>query len=220
MIFPVQINYEGVATTAPSFYMYKNSQKRLYQTNGIYFITTVTKNRYPYFLDWEKGDCLDQVVAEVIFNSIFIQQQKNGFNLYEYALLSDHMHLLVKPCLGNNISSIVRDLKRNISRNLNILFGFDYFWAGEDSNHHLPKNNQDSIYGQESFQGCLSMKQYIDTHKQSYYHARPQFKWQRGFHDEIIKSRHQFKGVISYIRGNYKKHNVKPCLNKSWAGDD
>ncbi len=87
--------------------LHRNSQKRFYGPNKIYFITTVTKDRYPYFLE--------DIFCELFFNIIFLNEKMKKFDLFAFVILYDHVHLLLKPYGNYNISKIMKSIKENFS---------------------------------------------------------------------------------------------------------
>lgn len=66
--------------------LHRNSQKRLYVPDGIYFITTNTYDRYPYF----KNDILCELFLETLDFTSLIKE----FNLHGFAINLEHMKLI------------------------------------------------------------------------------------------------------------------------------
>ena len=95
---------------------HRNSQKRIYFEDAVYFITSNTFNWYPYF-------------EEKIFCDLFVENLKlckklKGFVLYAWVLIWDHFHLLLQPSDEFDYSKIMQFLKRNMSRNINYIMGY------------------------------------------------------------------------------------------------
>jgi len=92
---------------------HKNSQRRFYGNDKIYFITANTIKRFPFF-------------KEDLFCDLFIKNLQLGKNLKEFKLCAftivpDHAHLLLKPGEKFNISKVMQFLKRHFSRDANFI---------------------------------------------------------------------------------------------------
>ena len=95
---------------------HRNSQKRIYVEDAIYFVTAVTKNRYPYFRE--------QIFADIFVKNLKICKKLKDFHLYAWFLGYDHFHALIQPGDEYSISDIVGGLKRNVSRDINKLLAY------------------------------------------------------------------------------------------------
>ena len=92
---------------------HRNSQKRYYEENSIYFIVTKTFQNFPYF-------------KEPIFCELFIEELKlckelKKFKLYGFCVIYDHLNLLIHPNNEFNISKVMKSLKENVSRDINYI---------------------------------------------------------------------------------------------------
>ena len=96
--------------------MHRNSQKRYYIPGAVYFITTVTHGRYPYFEV--------EVLRDVFIWEMFICRSIRPFTLYGYAILPDHAHLLIRPDGGHSYSKMMQFIKRHFTRNANYVLGY------------------------------------------------------------------------------------------------
>jgi putative transposase len=114
--------------------MHLNSQKRINLDNAVYFVTTKTRDNYPYFSD--------EVLAELCLAKIYLAQAWLKFDLYGFVILPDHLHLMIMPIINQNISQIMHHIKRNTSRSANILINQNMFnnkkHVGEDD-HPRPR---------------------------------------------------------------------------------
>jgi putative transposase len=82
---------------------------RLYITEGLYFITSITANRNPTFQDQE--------AVELLKNTLHNVKQLYPFAMQAYVFLPDHFHLLIKPNQSITISQIIHSFKRNFTFN-------------------------------------------------------------------------------------------------------
>ena len=105
--------------------LHRNSQKRIYREAFTYFIITKTHQNYPYF-------------KEEIFCDLFIEELKlckklKEFRLYGFSIIYDHFNLLIQPNNKYNISKILHYLKKNSSKNINKIMGFNASWHSTGS---------------------------------------------------------------------------------------
>ena len=92
---------------------HRDSQRRIYLSNRIYFITTNTRNRFPYFKE--------ALLGKLLADGITISEALKEFELMACAIMPDHIHLLVKPNASYNISQIMQFIKRHFTRDVNFV---------------------------------------------------------------------------------------------------
>jgi len=85
--------------------------KRFYLPGAIYFITSVTEGRIPLFVN-EKN-------LIILANIIVTEKERLGFLVSGYALLPDHIHLIIKPGESANISRIMATIKALCAKAIN-----------------------------------------------------------------------------------------------------
>ena len=75
---------------------------------GIWFVTTTVSSFRPVFSD--------PTLAQAALKEINRYAVKHGIDLYEYAVMPSHIHMLVATAEeGGTISSFMRDVKRSIA---------------------------------------------------------------------------------------------------------
>lgn len=84
--------------------------KRFIEPHGLYFITTTTHRRRPFFAKDKP--------KETALNYLSAIRVKLGFKLYGYVLLPDHLHLLLSPTDKNDVSYIMRQFKLGVSKKI------------------------------------------------------------------------------------------------------
>jgi REP element-mobilizing transposase RayT len=179
--------------------MHRNSQKRIIEEGAIYFVTTTTDQRYPFF----ENDLLCWLfIAELKFTRLL-----KRFDLYAFCILHDHVHMIIKPSSHiENISRIMQFLKRHFSRNANLIINPSR--EGDIGQCRLPRREHSRMKD-------ISQKMDEYVNKLSIIHNKlpieekmgpRSFKWQKSFHDHIIRSTKDFSNHIDYTRENYKKH--------------
>ncbi len=114
--------------------LHRNSQKRYYINGAIYFITTVTYDRYPYFQD--------EILCRFFIEDLYLCKDLKKFELYGYSIIPDHVHLLIQPGNDFTISEIMRSLKTNFSRNINKIMPYKFKWQ-QSFHDHIIRNGAD-----------------------------------------------------------------------------
>ena len=90
---------------------HRNSQKRIYIKGGIYFITTNTRERFPFF----ENDLL----CEVMVNQIEFCKRNYEIDMYAYKINPDHLHLLFSVGNQFTISDVMFSLKKQTAHGIN-----------------------------------------------------------------------------------------------------
>jgi len=169
--------------------IHRNSQKRIYVEEGIYFVTFNTKDKYPYFVE--------DIFCEVFVDNLRICIELKHFKLYAYCLLHDHAHLLLKPGRGYNVSKIIQGLKKNVSQDINKLIGI--YPEGANSNSRLRRVDITKYF------------QKINKKYKKHPDMFPQFAWQKSFHDHVIRDEQDFANHFRYTAYNHLKHGLGEC---------
>ena len=82
--------------------------RRYYIPNAIVFLTTVTRGRQPLFA------CQDNV--DIWWDNLRTTRTFCPFKLWAYAILPNHIHLLLQPAGGRNFSQIMNSTKSNFTK--------------------------------------------------------------------------------------------------------
>lgn len=172
--------------------LHKNSQKRDYQDNNIYFIVTKTFQNFPYF-------------KEPMFCELFIEELKlykglKKFKLYGFCVIYDHLNLIIHPSNEFNISKIIKSLKENASRDINYVIANNHN-AGDTSTYRLRMRELIKDYQVQFIRKYRKNKTKI-----------PSFNWQKSYYDHIIRNNKDFEYHYNYTVYNFQKHN----LPKNW----
>ena len=77
-------------------------------SNQPYFVTAATRNRQPIFRDLQ--------VAEMMLSELGRLRDEMGFALLAYALMPDHLHLLIVPSESAVLSRIMQSVKGRFAR--------------------------------------------------------------------------------------------------------
>jgi REP element-mobilizing transposase RayT len=174
--------------------IHKNSQKRIKFPNAIYFVTTCTHDRFPYFQN--------NIFCRLFIRELKMCKELKNFKLYGFCLLYDHIHLLIEPNEKYDISEIMRSLKTNFSRNINRLctnskFNYDSIAKsseGDVTSRHLLHN----VYKHFKFLSGIDIGKNVRHY--------PKFQWQKSFHDHYIRCERDFENHLKYTVYNCQKH--------------
>lgn len=77
-------------------------------SNQPYFVTAVTKDRQPIFRNRQAVDLMLKELAQL--------RNELGFSLLAYAVMPDHIHLLVAPSAAADLSRIMQSVKGRFAR--------------------------------------------------------------------------------------------------------
>ena len=176
--------------------MHRNSQKRIYFDEAIYFITFNTIDGYPYFKE--------NIFCEIFMKNLNVCKQLKQFELYAFNILHNHVHLLLKPGKKYNISKIIKSLKENVSCDINRVINVNDEGA-------TPASRLRIIYKKKHMNFEQYQRKYIHKYGHNQY-VMPQFKWQKSFHDHVIRNEKDFENHYNYTINNHLKHN----LSENW----
>lgn len=168
------------------FMSHRNSQKRFYHDDAIYFITANTHQKYPYFRE--------EIFCELWLEELRLCKQMKDFELYGFCLLHDHFHMLLKPGGKFDISKIMQSFKKNVSQDINKIMNI--FLEGANSNSRFQK--VDIMHFRNQFLNKYRTPQY----------DFPSFQWQKSFHDHIIRDEKDFTHHLTYTNYNFQKHEL------------
>ena len=173
------------------FSLHRNSQKRIYLDNAIYFVTIRTNNGYPYFRE--------EIFCEIFIQNLKLCKKLKRFELYAFNLLYEHAHLLLKPSNKHNISKIMKSLKENVSCDINRVLGVNVSGT--------PAFRLREIEKKKRIDYSEYRKKYLRKHGKGSL-AFPPFRWLWSFHDHIIRNDKDFQNHYNYTAYNHQKHDL------------
>ena len=193
--------------------MHQNSQKRIYG-DYVYFITCNVKDKIEFFKE--------EILCEFWIEELRLAKEIKKFELYAFCLNYEHFHLLIKPG-KTNYSQIMHFIKRHTSRNINIILGHNKFDLNKmtnsecdvcqrrirnDTDARKPKCDDAHRRRQREFDEITKKyrQKYIAKFGNDFHH--PKFKWQKSFHDHIIRDENDFNNHWNYTMHNFIKHNL------------
>jgi len=180
-------------------YLHRDSQKRIYLKDTVYFLSSATYNRYPFFKE--------KIFCDLFVENLRLCKQLKGFKLFAWLLGYDHFHLLIQPGDGFNYSEIIHSIKRNVSRDVNKIIQPP---AGEVPQPRRYQNINYQIIGEHMDARLREWRLKFQSKSSDICHA---FKWQRGFNDQIVRNENDLNAYFEYIKYNPLKHN----LSDNWS---
>jgi len=190
---------------------YRNSQKRFYGRDKIYFITTVTYKRFPFF----KEDLFCELFAE----NLRLCKKIKDFKLYAFTIILDHIHLLIKPGKNFNISQIMQFLKRHFSRDINFILNSNN--EGEIRESRLQGGDYENFSEiiKSHDQKLKQIKNQFISKYDNLQFDIPEFRWQQSFRDHVIRNEKDFLEHLNYIIFNCIKHGIyNDEMTYKWSG--
>lgn len=206
--------------------MHRNSQKRIYG-EYVYFITCDVQDKIEFFKE--------EILCEFWIEEMRLAKEIKKFRLFAFCLNYDHFHFLIKPDNDvANYSQIMQFIKRHISRNVNIILGYNKFdlekmSASRDihiesdieSDNGNCRSKKPNIDDSDDCHRRLRLREFDEIvlkfrrqYKKRYGNDRfqPKFKWQKSFYDHIIRNEKDYEHHWNYTMNNFLKHN----LPKEW----
>ena len=167
--------------------LHRNSQKRYYIPQAIYFITVCTQDKIPYFEE--------KIFCELFIDDLRFCKNLKHFKLFGFNVLLNHIHLLIQPNNEYNISRIMNSLKGNFSRNANKIINCSLIEESDPTLGRL-REHQNNFIQKYGFDKNTSLI----------------FKWQKSFYDHIIRNEKDLQNHYNYTVYNHLKHN----LSNNW----
>ena len=208
------------------------SQERIYFEGAKYFVIFNTQDRIKYFVE--------PIFCEVFVACLRMSKIFYKYDLYAFVVLLEHAHLLLRPEEAKDLSKIMQFLKRNCSRNINFILGYETEEAiyksllrlGEEN---VLKSRKDRILNVSKLNKNLYKKQnkyagykeiignhykflqklkweFIKKYSKEQ-NAFPKFKWQKSFRDHYIRNDKDFDEHVKYIYNNPFKHKIPDAEN-------
>ncbi|ACK69880.1 conserved hypothetical protein [Gloeothece citriformis PCC 7424] len=175
---------------------------RDYRTNGWYFVTICTRDRFCFFGDIVNGKIKLSKIGEIADKFWFeIPQHSKHTYIDTYVIMPDHIHGII--IIDNpNLSSPCRDVACNVSttKSGNVSTKYD---------HRTEKNEQYDFYQEMSKMSpkAGSLSSIVRSYKAAVTHWCKQngydnFAWQPRFYEHIIRADDSLNTTREYIVNN------------------
>jgi REP element-mobilizing transposase RayT len=215
---------------------HRNSQKRLKVDEGIFFITTVTRDRYPFFKE--------AAFCEIFIEQLRLSKKHRDFRLYAFVIMPDHIHIIIHPGEKETISRVMHHLKRHTTLNINAMMEYHDIHSpeGEDGfprpskifprpsnniDHQLRKHIPNELNGEaiegEAIEGEAIEGEALEGEalggealggevcQPRLQDVHPRFAWQSSFHDHLIRNESDFNNHLYYL---WKNPELDGLVNK------
>ena len=138
-----------------------------------------------------------------------IGKSLKGFKLYGFLVIYDHVNLLIEPGDEFNISQVMKSLKENISRNINIIMGYT---LKQDSPIFVGHTTSCDLQISGNLRKKI-MKLY------GYYVRNDNFDFQQFSKIDIDNYSHSyyFRALFNYIKETYSIEIDKSCRDVARA---
>jgi REP element-mobilizing transposase RayT len=187
---------------------HRNSQKRFYGQDYIYFVVSKTYNNYPYFKE--------QILCDLFIEELKLCKSLKKFRLYGFCIVYDHINLLLQPSDEFNISKVMQSIKKETSRDINYVIG---------NEGDIPECRLQGKQYSEQYHQIFCTPNLSNFHDQFFkkYKNRapfPKFNWQKSYYDHVIRNGRDFENHWNYTSYNYSKHsmdeNWRYCTENYW----
>lgn len=135
---------------------------------------------------------------EMIIDSLKFCQNEKGLEIYEYVIMTNHLHLIVKA-KNNNLSQVISDFKKHTTREM-------FKLLEKDNRKYILNLLKNSFYKKKGYDNQI---------------------WQRENYPEIILSDKFFKEKANYIHNNPVKRGFVSKIEdwsyssaKNWCTND
>ncbi|MBN2087685.1 transposase [Candidatus Peregrinibacteria bacterium] len=184
---------------------HRDSQKRIYFEDAVYFVTCKTKDGYPYFKE--------SIFCDLFVENLRICKKLKGFYLYGWVLLYNHFHLLVRPNDEFNVSEVMFSIKKQFSHDVNRVIGYNQKYP----DMYPPKARKRlRAFGGVGANLCENITNHqicvnkLHTQFLNKYPSElfPKFQWQLSYHDHYIRNDNDFDYHMDYMIWNPDKHKM------------
>jgi REP element-mobilizing transposase RayT len=144
-------------------------------------------------------------LCELFLEELKLCKKLKNFELFAFCILPDHVHLLINPCEEFHISKVMFSIKKQFSQNTNRILGHNPLPVGEQTLVRLRSGDTNSLDLLNKHHKYLQkLRQQI---KSQNIHL-PKFRWQKSYHDHVMRNEKDFYYHYRYTSYNYRKHNM------------
>ncbi len=156
-----------------------------YRSPAAYFITIVTKNRFPYFGEIADGQMLLSEIGNLVkteWEKTFVIRADMNLTMGEYIVMPNHFHAII--IIGKNLYNSPR-------------------FIGRDAMHCVPTNGiQKNKFGPQSKNLASIIRGFKSAVTKHAHRLGYEFAWQPRFYDHVIRNKKSFNRISAYIRNN------------------
>jgi REP element-mobilizing transposase RayT len=167
-----------------------------YAQFGIVHVTTNAHGKQPW--------CTMSGIPDILIETLFLVRSLQKAKLYAFCILPTHAHLILSPG-EKGLSSFMHSFKTNSSKNVKSFVANLQITAtrcrscGSDDNpHSIPSRS-----GNNDDHHSIRSRGIVPRNSQPIFTG-----WQKGYHDEVIRTSEQFGSTLAYVQYNAAKHKI------------
>jgi len=165
-----------------------------YSSRRNYFVTSVIKGRHQYFGEVIHGEMTLNLYGQIAHQQmIWLQEQYPYIQIPVWVIMPDHVHAIIS--IRGSIRG-GRDRSRPVP-------------TTTDGSTDITKSPTTKIKTLSSLMGAYK----TTSSKQIHLAGLKEFRWQRSFHDRIIRNMREYWIKFQYIRNNPNNWNIND-INK------
>jgi REP element-mobilizing transposase RayT len=162
-----------------------------YSRPNFYFVSPIVKGRYHYFGEIQLGRMILSQFGEIANDQFrWLKNQYPYINIPIWVIMPDHVHAIIQ------IQDIVPAIDdRMVGR----------VWSRPDpTDHTIIDNGTINDDGSRKIKSLSSLMGAYKTTTSKLIHLAglTEFRWQRSFHDRIIRNRREYWNIYRYIKNN------------------
>ena len=159
-----------------------------YSSDGLYFITSCIQDKFCCFGEIADGEMLLNQYGKIAEQQWLSLEEKYGYViLHSFVIMPNHMHGIIE--IDKHYNGEIKQ-------------------AGVGTGRDLSFAVQDEPIKIKSISELMGAYK-TTTSKQIHLAGYDEFKWQRSFHDHIIRDAKSFESITNYIENN----------PQNWPGD-
>lgn len=175
-----------------------------YSSNGAYFITIVTKNRFHFFGEIKKYEMQLSEIGKIVWEQWFESEKiRNNILLDQFVVMPNHIHAVV--VIDNGLS----DCRDVVPQHL-------YNGPQRIRNYDGPNKKMSDISPLKSSLSHMVREFKTAVTKR----ARiiiPTFAWQANYHDRIVRNNDELNRIRKYIIENPQKWELDRNKKGIWS---
>ena len=169
-----------------------------YSTEAIYFLTICSKNRIHYFGKIENNKMILNEYGKITDTQIqWLEQQYPYFILHNYIIMPNHVHILCEI----STNQFRTDSSRAVPTTQPV-----------PTERAVPTEQSAPIRKIKSISELMGAFKTTSS-KKIHLAGNDLFKWQRSFHDHIVRNDYSYQNIYNYITQNPEKW-VEDTYNK------
>lgn len=163
-----------------------------YSSDCLYFVTSVVRDRIPYFGEIENGEMRLNPIGEIAEKQWeWLGNQYPYIKLHSFVVMPNHIHGIIE--IDRNVAGTGRENETNAIPDAG---------TGHDLSLRDKRNQRDHPETKIKSLSEIIGAYKTTVSKQIHLAGYPEFAWQRSFHDHIIRDEQSYFNICNYILNN------------------